>query len=128
MPNNNTWLLYVLMAGLCWGTYVPLIAYGGKTLNVGGPNSVAGRYAALLMVGVAYFVIAVVFPLLRSTASTDPTLGSGRAVGLTFAGLAGVAGALGRWASSSPRPTRRRKTACSSPRSSSRSPRSSTPW
>jgi hypothetical protein len=82
---DRVWLLYVLMAGLCWGTYVPLIAFGGKNLG--------NRYAAFLCVGVAYFVIAVVFPLARAFAVDDaiPT----KPVGLTFAALAGVAGALG---------------------------------
>lgn len=92
MPGSNVWLLYVLMAGLCWGTYVPLIAFGGRNLGVPG-SPFAGRYAAFLCVGVAYVVIAVLFPLIRSFSVGEqiPT----KPVGLVFAGLAGVAGALG---------------------------------
>jgi len=86
MPNTNVWLLYVLMAGLCWGTYVPLIAFGGKSLG--------SRYAAFLCVGIAYFVIAVLFPLVRVWQGWDK-FPSDRPVGLIFSGLAGVAGALG---------------------------------
>jgi hypothetical protein len=93
MPESRTWLLYVLMAGLCWGTYVPLIAFGGKNLSAGPNHPLAGRYAAFLCVGVAYVVIAVLFPLLRSFAVGDPI--PTKPVGLVFAGLAGVAGALG---------------------------------
>ena len=26
------WLMYVIVAGLAWGTYVPLIFYGGSEL------------------------------------------------------------------------------------------------
>jgi len=93
MAGSNVWLLYVLMAGLCWGTYVPLIAFGGKNLSAGPSFPMAGRYAAFLCVGVAYFVIAVVFPLVRSFAVGDPI--PSKPVGIVFASLAGVAGALG---------------------------------
>ena len=93
MESSRTWLLYVLMAGLCWGTYVPLIAFGGKNLSAGKDFPFAGRYAAFLCVGVAYVVIAVAFPLLRSFAVGDPI--PTKPVGLVFAGLAGAAGALG---------------------------------
>ncbi|QVL32031.1 hypothetical protein KIH39_24875 [Telmatocola sphagniphila] len=92
---KNTWLLYVLMAGLCWGTYVPLIAFGGKNLSVGPSAPFAGRYAAFLGVGVAYMIIAVLFPLIRSQVVSEPILGKGTSVGLIFALLAGTAGALG---------------------------------
>jgi len=90
---SKSWLLYVLMAGLCWGTYVPLIAFGGRNLSAGPNYPLAGRYAAFLCVGVAYVVIAVVFPLVRSFGFGDPI--PTKPVGLVFAGLAGVAGALG---------------------------------
>ena len=90
--SDRTWLLYVLMAGLCWGTYVPLIAFGGRNLSAPG-HPFAGRYAAFLCVGVAYVVIAVVFPLARSYSVGEPI--PSKPVGLVFAGLAGVAGALG---------------------------------
>jgi drug/metabolite transporter (DMT)-like permease len=90
---SRSWLLYVLMAGLCWGTYVPLIAFGGKNLSAGKEHPFAGRYAAFLCVGVAYVVIAVVFPLVRSFMTGDPI--PTKPVGLVFAGLAGAAGALG---------------------------------
>src|SRR5580700_5099019 len=93
MPNTNVWLLYVLMAGLCWGTYVPLIAFGGKNLSAGPAFPFAGRYAAFLCVGVAYFIIAVVFPLARSFSMGEPI--PAKPVGIVFASLAGIAGALG---------------------------------
>ena len=56
---KSDWVLYTLAAGLAWGTYVPLIFYGGTELG-GKPGS---RILAILCVGVAYFVIAVMFPL-----------------------------------------------------------------
>src|SRR5262245_16131788 len=87
---KNEWLWYVLLAGLSWGTYVPLIFYGGSELG-GKPGS---RILAILCVGVAYFVIAVLFPLylFLSKQAEWPGL---TITGLVFSGLAGVAGAVG---------------------------------
>ncbi len=81
------WLFWVGLAGLSWGTYVPMIAYGGKELS-------GNRFGALLCVGVAYVLIAVLLPLglFVSGKESWPPL---KPIGLTFAGLAGVAGALG---------------------------------
>jgi hypothetical protein len=87
---KNEWVLYTLAAGLAWGTYVPLIFYGGSEL---GKQSNA-RIMAILCVGVAYFVIAVMFPLYLFLSGQEqwPEL---KATGLVFSGLAGVAGAVG---------------------------------
>jgi drug/metabolite transporter (DMT)-like permease len=84
---KNEWLLYVALAGLSWGTYVPLIAYGGKELN-------GNRFGALLCVGVAYFLIAVLLPLGLFFSGREPWPPL-KGIGLTFAALAGVAGAVG---------------------------------
>ena len=56
----DAWVQWVLLAGLSWGTYVPLIFYGGSEL--GGKS--ASRILAILCVGVAYFLIAVLIPAL----------------------------------------------------------------
>jgi drug/metabolite transporter (DMT)-like permease len=90
MLERYAWLLYVGLAGLAWGTYVPLIFYGGNELG-GKPGS---RFMAILCVGVAYFVIGVVFPLyLFLTGQYEwPDM---KTTGLVFSALAGVAGAVG---------------------------------
>ena len=90
MSDRNMWLVYVTLAGLSWGTYVPLIFYGGNELG-GKPGA---RFMAILCVGVAYFVIAVLFPLyvFLSKQAEWPTMTT---TGLVFAALAGVAGAVG---------------------------------
>src|ERR1700733_7534515 len=84
------WLFYVGMAGLAWGTYVPIIFYGGNELG-GRPNA---RLMAVLCVGLAYFVIGVIFPLIAFLSGWQdwPAM---KPTGLVFSGLAGVAGALG---------------------------------
>src|SRR5213595_2463290 len=84
------WLGYVALAGLAWGTYVPIIFYGGSELG-GRANA---RLMAILCVGIAYFPIGVVFPLaMFLTGQYEwPSL---KPTGLVFAGLAGVAGAVG---------------------------------
>ena len=87
---NIPWWGYVVLAGLSWGTYVPIIAFGG--LEFGGkPN---GRLAAILCVGLAYFVLGVVFPLiLFASGQLEWPEIKGNAV--AFSSLAGVAGAVG---------------------------------
>jgi drug/metabolite transporter (DMT)-like permease len=84
------WLLYVLLAGLAWGTYVPIIFYGGNELG-GKANA---RLMAIFCVGLAYFVIGVLFPLVMFLTGqySWPEL---KPTGLVFASLAGVAGAVG---------------------------------
>jgi drug/metabolite transporter (DMT)-like permease len=84
--DNKMWLVFSVAAGLCWGTYVPLVHQGIVRL---GNNS----YGSFLCVGIAYFLIAVLFPIsLFMMGEKTPTwTGSG----ITFATLAGVAGALG---------------------------------
>jgi drug/metabolite transporter (DMT)-like permease len=90
--DSSRWLLFVALAGLSWGTYVPLIFYGGNELG-GKP---ASRFMAILCVGIAYFIIGVLFPLFlflsRKYEWKDVNMTS---TGLTFAGLAGAAGAIG---------------------------------
>jgi hypothetical protein len=90
MSDRFLWILYVGLAGLAWGTYIPIIFYGGNELG-GKANA---RLLAILCVGGAYFVIGVVFPLLMFFTGQYawPEL---KPLGLAFSSLAGVAGALG---------------------------------
>lgn len=87
------WIAFVIGAGLCWGTYVPLIAFGGKSLAAQ-PQGIGNRLAAILCVGGAYLLIAVLIPLviffLNGTSNLKWT-----SHGIMFSSLAGVAGALG---------------------------------
>ena len=82
---SRIWMVFVALAGLCWGVYVPLIAQGGKELK--------SSYASFLCVGIAYFLIAILFPIAilwyRGKAPQFTVSGT------TLAILAGIAGALG---------------------------------
>lgn len=87
------WWGYVLLAGLAWGTYVPLIFYGGTELTTR-PGTIGGRLASILCVGVAYFVLAVVIPVALML-TRDDAKPEWRLTGLVFSALAGAAGAIG---------------------------------
>ena len=88
--DKNMWLFYVILAGLSWGTYVPIIFYGGSELG-GKANA---RLMAILCVGGAYFVIGVLFPLAMFLTGQYPWPEM-KLTGLAFSSLAGVAGAVG---------------------------------
>jgi drug/metabolite transporter (DMT)-like permease len=90
MLDRYLWLVYVGLAGLAWGTYVPLIFYGGNELG----GKAESRLMAILCVGVAYFVIGVLFPLAMFFSGRYPWPEM-KTTGLVFSGLAGVAGAVG---------------------------------
>lgn len=91
--NNIPWWGYVILAGLAWGTYVPLIFYGGTELTTA-PGTIGGRLASILCVGIAYFLLAVVVPVVLM-AIRDDAEPAWKTNGLVFSGLAGVAGAVG---------------------------------
>lgn len=92
--SNIPWWGYVILAGLAWGTYVPIIFYGGTELTTK-PGTVGGRLASILCVGIAYFVMAVVIPVLLMSFGGEGTKPEWKANGLVFSALAGVAGAVG---------------------------------
>src|SRR5438552_9430365 len=84
--DKQMWLVYAALAGICWGTYVPFVQQGIQGL---GRNALA----SFLCVGVAYFLIAVLYPVgmfVSGEKTPDWNL-----YGISMATLAGVAGALG---------------------------------
>ena len=91
--SNIPWWGYVILAGLAWGVYVPLIFYGGQELAVK-TSPLGGRLASILCVGIAYFVLAVVIPVALMSIRDD-VKPEWKTTGLVFSGLAGAAGAIG---------------------------------
>jgi hypothetical protein len=90
------WHAFVLGAIISWGSYVPVLHEGQRTLGDGNPGK--GALRAFLCVGVAYFFTAVAIPALLmffkvGAAGNEPFEFNAR--GGTFALLGGVAGAAG---------------------------------
>lgn len=92
--SNIPWWGYVILAGLAWGCYVPIIFYGGQELTTE-RGTIGGRLASILCVGVAYFALAVVIPMILMGVMGNTAKPAWRTNGLIFSGLAGVAGAVG---------------------------------
>jgi uncharacterized membrane protein len=86
-------LVFVLGAALFWGVYAPLVHRGATALH--------SNLRAFLFVGVAYFIVAVVLPLVMifvfnwdPTAKGTPTFEPKPVMWGLAAGLAGALGAL----------------------------------
>lgn len=86
------WLVFVIGTIICWGAYVPVIHAG--QVGIGGKSR--GLWA-FFFVGLAYFLFAVLVPLILLAARQDLTplpAFKGSTVSL-IAGILGAAGALG---------------------------------
>ncbi len=84
-----TWLAYALMTVVSWGLYGIFLHTG----QVGMGDPVNGRYKAFLLVGVAYFITAVLAPLaMLIFAGASWNL---PARGVWFSLIAGIVGAAG---------------------------------
>ena len=79
-----------LLTAACWGVYGPLLHIGQESFSTGEGN----RLRAFLCVGLAYFIIAVVIPLMMMM-STGGQKGKWSAKGLIWSLIAGGAGAVG---------------------------------
>ncbi len=84
-----TWLAFALMTVATWGVYGVLL-HGGQ---VSMADPVNGRYKAFLFVGLAYFLTAVVAPLV--VLKLNGATWSFPAQGMLWSLLAGIAGAIG---------------------------------
>ena len=85
------WLLFVLMTVAMWGMYGICLHAG----QIGMADPVSGRYKAFFMVGIAYFLAAVLAPLavllLQGASWTFPARGVAWSIA---AGLVGAGGAF----------------------------------
>ena len=90
--SSMTWLIWVFMTIASWGVY-GIFLHTGQTAMA---DPVNGRYKAFLFVGVAYFLTAVLAPLvLLMLRGADWTLPSRGITWSLIAGLVGAAGAFG---------------------------------
>jgi uncharacterized membrane protein len=79
------WILFALLAALSWGLYGPTLHKG--QVELGNPMR------ALLCVGVAYFLIGVLVPVL--SLASQGQLGGFNMKGSVYATLGGALGAIG---------------------------------
>lgn len=87
--SSNLWIAFALLTVASWGLYGVFLHLGA----VGMSDPVNGRYKAFLMVGVAYFLIAVLAPaamLVANGASWSMPV-----AGWKWSLIAGVVGAIG---------------------------------
>jgi len=83
------WLIFSLMTALCFGLY-GIFLHSGQ-ISMKDPS--LGRYKAFLFVGVAYFVIAVMVPMILLKVQGATLNFPAKGMGLSF--IAGLLGAVG---------------------------------
>jgi hypothetical protein len=81
------WVVLAIGAALSWGLYGPTL-HGGQ-VKLGSP------FRALLCVGIAYFVIGIMVPIVALWSQGDLSSKGWNAAGFTQATLAGALGAIG---------------------------------
>ncbi len=86
------WLLYALLTVSTWGLYGVFLHSGQMAMN----DPVFGRYKAFLFVGIAYFIFAVLAPLVLLKAQGSNFSFPSKGVWISiFAGTLGAVGAFG---------------------------------
>lgn len=86
---NNTWVMFAMMTVLSWGVYGVFLHTGQQ--NMADPAN--GRYKAFLFVGIAYFITAVLAPLIVLV--MNKANWNMPAQGMTWSLIAGIVGAIG---------------------------------
>lgn len=84
------WLIFALMTVACWGLYGIFLHAG----QVGMADKELGRYKAFLFVGIAYFITAVLAPLVVLLMSKNMNWAM-PPKGMWLSLLAGILGAIG---------------------------------
>src|ERR1700753_1619757 len=87
--SSAPWLSFALLTVVCWGTYGIFLATGSENMH----DAANGRMKAFLFVGIAYFLAAVLAPLLilvLSGANWNYPM-----KGMTLSLVAGIVGAIG---------------------------------
>ena len=88
---NFTFLVFVILTFCCWGVYGPVLHLGQEALG-GGPRQLSSL-RPFICVGIAYFLIAVVYPLF--VLQTKGESGSWSIGGFTLSFISGLVGAIG---------------------------------
>ncbi|MEO8352584.1 MAG: hypothetical protein ABI680_12680 [Chthoniobacteraceae bacterium] len=89
---SMTWLLFALLTVFSWGVYGVLLHMG----QMGMADKVNGRYMAFLWVGIAYFIVAILGPIIVLKAEGGPlNFFAYPSKGLWLSFIAGSVGAIG---------------------------------
>lgn len=95
---NSTALSWVLGVVICWGLYSVFLHMGSLGMKVEGvkPDPTANRMKAFLWVGIAYFLVAVVGPLivLKLRGAVVTQMPAAASMNSLIAGLLGAVGAF----------------------------------
>src|SRR5205809_6285850 len=94
--SSMTWLAFAFLTVVSWGVYGVLL-HKGQTLmksETGPVDPSLLRYKAFLFVGVAYFLVAILAPLILLMGKGEAFTGYTRD-GIVWSLVAGVAGAVG---------------------------------
>lgn len=89
MTKNMNWFYFALVTVACWGLYGIFLHAG----QVGMADKALGRYKAYLFVGIAYFLVAVLAPLVILLVKGADWTMPGKGMWLSL--LAGTLGAIG---------------------------------
>ncbi len=90
-PGGIGWLavLFVAITAICWGTYGPLLHRGQAAMS-------GSRMRPFICVGISYFLVAIVFPVVLLLKADEPlTFPLVGSLWSLFAGTVGAIGALG---------------------------------
>ena len=91
-PTGNLWIVFALMTVVAWGLYGIFLHMG----KVGMGDPVNGGYKAFFMVGIAYFLIAVLAPAALLVANgSDWSMPASGWIWSLIAGAVGAVGAFG---------------------------------
>lgn len=94
MKKMDTWMIFALSTVACWGLYGIALHQGSS--NMGDKVAAIGRYKAFFLVGIMYFIFAVVAPaILLIAQKASWTMPSKAIAWSSFAGILGAAGAFG---------------------------------
>jgi drug/metabolite transporter (DMT)-like permease len=89
---NSTWLFFALLTVACWGVYGVFLHTGATSMA----DPANGRLKAFLIVGLAYFLTAVLAPMaLLAAKGSSIAFWSYPAKGFWWSLIAGTVGAIG---------------------------------
>jgi len=92
----KSWLIFALMTVACWGLYGIYLHEGQILISGKSGTDPLARYKAFLWVGIAYFLVAIVGPLLLIMMNKgDLRFWSYPAPGIKLSLFAGILGAIG---------------------------------